>query len=447
MVMTRSHGRTRSRGRIGLVKRAVKGLALCAMSGTVGLVLGCAESISIDGIPPGSIADLSAMVNEGEVRLTWTEPGDPDVIGVLVARFPKSGASGEPEAGRVYAPGDPIGTGVAVFHGNATETIDTPPCSEQIYAGWAQDDVGNFSFNAETVLVSGVTGTTPPPPTGLAASISGSQITLSWTPPTDPRLASVRIVRKQAGPPANPSDGVTVFTGAAATAVDAAAELSPTVTWHYAAFACNPCAECGPTAARVQVTPTLVQSLKAGGFVVYWRHGTATTCVDRQDLGFASNATVPEWWKSCDRGCPPAGPTTALARQLDPVGVQQAQEIGAAIRAKAIPFSRVISSEYCRCRETAQHMNLGPMIETAREVTFFVYPEMEPCATIEARLATAPAAGTNTAVVAHVHPQCLVDGDLDLTLDNGQAAVYRPDGMGGATLIAKVRYNEWAMLP
>jgi phosphohistidine phosphatase SixA len=137
-----------------------------------------------------------------------------------------------------------------------------------------------------------------------------------------------------------------------------------------------------------------------------------------------------------------------VARQLDdPKGIDEARTIGQALRQQAIPFSRVISSEYCRCRQTAQEMNLGPAIETSAQVTFNVYPEIEPCGAIRTQLSTAPASGTNTAIVAHVHPQCMMEMGLDLTLENGQAAIYRPNAMGNPTLIAKVRYNEWASLP
>jgi hypothetical protein len=194
--------------------------------------------------------------------------------------------------------------------------------------------------------------------------------------------------------------------------------------------------------AQAQVTPTLVQSLRAGGFVIWWRHGTATQCEDKRDLGLASETTF-QWWKSCDKDC-----TTAVARQLSPSGVVEAQTIGAAIRAKGIPFGRVISSEYCRCRESAELMNLGPAIETSMQVTFFVYEDviLTRCGPARLQVGTVPAAGTNTAIVAHIFEECAADGGPDLTLENGQAAIYRPDRQGGARLIAKVRYNEWASL-
>jgi phosphohistidine phosphatase SixA len=320
-----------------------------------------------------------------------------------------------------------------IFADQGSETVDLPPCTQHVYAGWALDAAGNWSARAETVRVTGVTAALPPAPTGLTATVNAQGVALAWTTPTDPRVASVRVVRKRASRPTGPSDGEVVFTGTASSTVDVTAELSPQTTWRYAVYACTPCAECETAGSHTEVTPTLIQSLRRGGFVIYWRHGQARTGEDQRESG------VPEWWKSC---------SSALARQLDdPVGIQQARTAGQSVRDRGVPFARVISSEYCRARQTAQQMNLGPAIETSSQVTFFVYPEIEPCAAIRAQLATAPVSGSNTAIVAHVHPQCLMETGLDLTLEDAQAAIYRPNGMGGTTFVRKVRYNEWAALP
>jgi phosphohistidine phosphatase SixA len=55
-------------------------------------------------------------------------------------------------------------------------------------------------------------------------------------------------------------------------------------------------------------------------------------------------------------------------RQLSAKGRAAAQRIGAAIRRLDIPIGRVLASEYCRTRETARLMNLGP-VGTTREIT------------------------------------------------------------------------------
>ena len=49
----------------------------------------------------------------------------------------------------------------------------------------------------------------------------------------------------------------------------------------------------------------------------------------------------------------------AKQRNLDSVGRKQAMEIGAEIRRSATNFTEVLSSEWCRCKDTAELLGLG----------------------------------------------------------------------------------------
>jgi hypothetical protein len=60
-----------------------------------------------------------------------------------------------------------------------------------------------------------------------------------------------------------------------------------------------------------------------------------------------------------------------------------------------------------------------------------------------ARIAEVPAAGTNTAIIGHTGFTCGVLGSLAW----GEAAIYKPDGAGGARLIARVESGAWLALP
>ena len=78
----------------------------------------------------------------------------------------------------------------------------------------------------------------------------------------------------------------------------------------------------------------LVEALQAGGKIVYLRHAAtdhSSKDVDRKDL------------QDCSK-----------QRNLSAIGRQQAEDIGAAIKALKIPVGDVISSPYCRCKDTAQ---------------------------------------------------------------------------------------------
>lgn len=294
------------------------------------------------------------------------------------------------------------------------------------------------------------TGVLPPDPApaNLQAMVVGVGVELAWTSPDpDSGNVQVRLVRRLATPPGDADDpaATLVYAGAGDAATDPITGLLPDTpeaarTYHYAVFGCTAGGVCEPTGSRATVTPTLVQTLLGGGYVLYFRHAIATLCTDRTDLGTASTTTSPDWWKSCDAAC-----GTATARQLtQPTADTETTAVRDAFDARAIPVGRVLSSEFCRCVTTAQLMDFGPAIETTPLVTFFVYDDVQDrCTTSRTLVATAPAAGTNTSIVTHVGMTC---DDLG-TLATSEALVFKPDGAGSTTQVTRVTWDEWATLP
>ena len=61
----------------------------------------------------------------------------------------------------------------------------------------------------------------------------------------------------------------------------------------------------------------------------------------------------------------------ATQRNLDAQGRAQAREIGAAIRAAGITVDRVLTSQWCRCRDTARLLDLGPVEDLPALNSFF----------------------------------------------------------------------------
>jgi phosphohistidine phosphatase SixA len=61
----------------------------------------------------------------------------------------------------------------------------------------------------------------------------------------------------------------------------------------------------------------------------------------------------------------------ATQRNLDNVGRKQAMEIGAEMRLSATNFTEVLSSEWCRCKETAELLGLGPWVPFSGLNSFF----------------------------------------------------------------------------
>ena len=64
----------------------------------------------------------------------------------------------------------------------------------------------------------------------------------------------------------------------------------------------------------------------------------------------------------------------ATQRNLDARGREQAREIGAAVRAAGAVVDRVLTSQWCRCRDTAGLLGLGPVEDLPALNSFFRNP-------------------------------------------------------------------------
>lgn len=58
-------------------------------------------------------------------------------------------------------------------------------------------------------------------------------------------------------------------------------------------------------------------------------------------------------------------------RNLDDRGRAQAREIGEALRSRGIVFDHVLTSQWCRTRETAELLNVGPVEDASALNSFF----------------------------------------------------------------------------
>ncbi len=283
----------------------------------------------------------------------------------------------------------------------------------------------------------------PAAPSTLSASLEPTQVRLTWT--NAPTYPSTRLLRRLNAPvdgAADPAASV-LHDGAGDTVLDPLTALLPDTahehrTYHYAVYGCVG-STCEQVGSHTMATVTTTQALRAGGYVIHWRHASADVCSDQTKLGPAATTSAPNWWKSCDGNC-----TTATARQLNATGRNESFAIGQTLDQRGVPIGRVVSSEFCRNLETAQLMDFGPPIEPSPAITFFVYDEVNRCANSFALLAEVPAAGTNTALIGHAGNACSPLSDLPWA----GAAIYKPDGQGSAVLIDPlVTWDEWATLP
>ena len=70
---------------------------------------------------------------------------------------------------------------------------------------------------------------------------------------------------------------------------------------------------------------------------------------------------------------------------LDERGREQAREIGAAIRAAGVTVDRILTSQWCRCPDTARLLDLGPVAELPALNSFFRNPDRADRQTAELR--------------------------------------------------------------
>ncbi len=156
----------------------------------------------------------------------------------------------------------------------------------------------------------------------------------------------------------------------------------------------------------------LVAALREGGYVIYFRHaatGFSQPDTDRQNLS------------DC-----------ATQRNLSDAGRDDARAIGEGVRALGIPIGDVLSSEYCRTRETAElafgRVTLTPDL-TSRASTTDPVARAERIEALRRLLATPPAPGTNTVLVGHMFNLADATG---VAIAEGEAAIFLPLGDGPA---------------
>ncbi len=175
----------------------------------------------------------------------------------------------------------------------------------------------------------------------------------------------------------------------------------------------------------------LISALRGGGYSIYFRH-------EATDWSQSDQVTARDDWLNC---------SPDRMRQLSNRGRDRAARIGRAMRALGIPVSKLYSSPYCRCMETARLMNLGPVIATAEVMNLRVADYFGGRSAIvqsaRALLSREPAAGTNHVIVAHGN---VARESTPVYPDEGEGVVFRPNAAGGFDVIGRVSAQQWQQL-
>jgi phosphohistidine phosphatase SixA len=172
-----------------------------------------------------------------------------------------------------------------------------------------------------------------------------------------------------------------------------------------------------------------IEKLRGGGYIVYVRHTQTDSKTEDKDLSDMSNC--------------------ASQRVLSDQGRENAAKLGEAVRALAIPVGEVITSQFCRAKDTAKLMKLEISKETAdlnndSGEPFVTKQEGERRgAALRKLLAVAPTKGKNTLIIGHV-PNLRNALSLDYaSMKEGEIAIFAPKKDDpGFELVARITQAE-----
>ena len=176
---------------------------------------------------------------------------------------------------------------------------------------------------------------------------------------------------------------------------------------------------------------SLLQDLKNGGYIIYFRHATT-------ERDYADQADPLMSLDDCNS-----------QRKLSLQGIRESYDIGLAFASKAIPIGQIIVSEYCRSWKTA-NFAFGEWTQKDSRLNFLPYEDYTDDhvelmkKNVMPLLTQSPLPGTNTIIVGHddifesatgIYPE-----------PQGIAYILEPDGKNGFEIIANVLPSEWATL-
>ncbi len=176
------------------------------------------------------------------------------------------------------------------------------------------------------------------------------------------------------------------------------------------------------TSIPVGLDSSLVDNLKNGGYIIFFRHALTN-------------------WNERD-GAEGDFSNREQQRNLSEAGQREASVIGQSLKVLEIPIEKVLASPMWRCRDTAQFA-FGDYDTTG--LLFWKGPSFR-----EARikmLSAPPAAGKNLVLVGHQDQLIpIVPGLKRDQLQEGDALVFRPLGGGKYKVVRQVTPFDWARL-
>jgi phosphohistidine phosphatase SixA len=183
-----------------------------------------------------------------------------------------------------------------------------------------------------------------------------------------------------------------------------------------------------PAPAQTLSGQALLQALRHGGYVIVMRHASSPRETPSKQIANPDNVT--------------------LERQLDEVGRTTAAAMGKALRDLKIPVGDVFTSPTYRALETIrleQWPNPKPAPELGDNGRSMQGGTEAQAAWLRNKVTQFPSR-TNTILVTHLPNLTGAFPSLATGVEDGEALIFGPDGKGGATLVARVKIQDWPAL-
>lgn len=172
---------------------------------------------------------------------------------------------------------------------------------------------------------------------------------------------------------------------------------------------------CGPHAVADEAAWA---ALRAPGAVAVMRHALAPGTGDPAGIDLADCATQ---------------------RNLDAAGRAQARAIGAAFRARGVAFDRILTSAWCRCAETADLLDAGPVeVFPALNSVFAGRSGLTAAQTAEVAARLADRGGEALLLVTH---QVNISALTGRSTASGEVLVLTEDADGGFEVAGSIRVD------
>ncbi|WP_334076927.1 histidine phosphatase family protein [Paenibacillus sanfengchensis] len=177
--------------------------------------------------------------------------------------------------------------------------------------------------------------------------------------------------------------------------------------------------------------PSLLNSLRQGGYTLYVRHGDATVGEDLPNIDFNDCSTQ---------------------RNLSEAGRRQAAKFGEALRSLQIPIQNpVLASPFCRTKETAtlafseDEVQIDPFWVRVYKLNGSLPPaeQQSTLKDLTSELEALPSPKTNKVIIAHSFPQGIGLGEIPSL----GTVVIKPRGQGnGFEVVGRFTLDEFLNL-